>query len=107
MCSNSGMQTDIDDRELLSIESATIAVLTATGRVLHGASPERSPGARFALSRSRAGNVVRLRHDVGEETARGIERLVLDEPPLDDPKSRPVHADEYARLLGAETPVDD
>jgi hypothetical protein len=64
------MRTDIDDRELLAIESATIAVLTATGRVLHGASPERSPGARFALSRSGAGHVVWLRHDVGVATMR-------------------------------------
>lgn len=97
----------IDDRGLLSIESATIAVLTESGRVLHGASPERSPGARFSLSRSRDGHVVRLRQDVGEEMARAIERLVADEPPLDDPRSRPVHADDYARLLGVETPVED
>ena len=81
-------------------------MLTEGGRALRGASPERSPAARFALSRSRDGHVVRLRHDVGEATAREIERLVADEPPLDDPRSRPVHADEYARLLGAEAPVE-
>ena len=97
----------IDERELLAIESATIAVLSDTGRVLQGASPERSPAARFALSRSRAGNVVRLRHDVGEETAQAIERLAAEEPPLDDPRSRPVYADEYARLLEDEAPAED
>jgi hypothetical protein len=100
------MKSDVDDRELLAIESATIAVLTDSGRVLHGASPERHAGARLALSRSRSGNVVRIRHDVGDETAGAIERLAASEPPLGDPRTSPVHVDEYRRLLAIEAPVE-
>ena len=91
---------------MLALESATIAVLTESGRALRGNSPERSPAARFGLSRSRAGHVVRIRHDVCEESARAIERLAVTEPPLGDPKAPPLYAEEYRRLLSTEAPVE-
>jgi RimJ/RimL family protein N-acetyltransferase len=50
--------------------------------------------------------MVQLRHDVGEATAQALERLALDEPAFCDPDSRPVHHDDYLRLLAAEGPVE-
>jgi hypothetical protein len=100
------MHPDIDDRELLAIEAATIGVLTDSGRMLHGRSPERHEGPRLSLARSRAGNVVRFRHDVDNETAHQIERIVTNEPPLGDPWAQPLNLDEYVRLLAAEPPDD-
>jgi RimJ/RimL family protein N-acetyltransferase len=56
---------------------------------------------------SAAGNLVRIRVDVREETAHAIEALVASEPPLSDARRVPVHIDDYAELLGAEAPVEE
>jgi hypothetical protein len=47
------------------------------------------------------GNVLALRDDVDNSTARAIEALVADEEPLATATSLPVHCDEYLALLGA------
>ena len=53
-----------------------------------------------------SGNVVRVRHDVGDEAARAIEALVADEQPLARASSAPVHLDEYLELLARETRIE-
>ena len=40
------------------------------------------------------------------ETARAIQRLVDDEPPLDAPGRAPKHFDDYVALLAAEAPIE-
>jgi hypothetical protein len=59
------------------------------------------------LGGSATGNIARLRFDVGDETARAIAALVAREQPLTGEQSVPVHGDEYAELLGAESPVHE
>ena len=59
------------------------------------------------LGASAAGNIVRIRVDVREETARAVEALVAREPPATDSQALPVHLDEYTELLGAEAPVEE
>ena len=93
-------------RELLAIDVATLFVTAGSGRILHDNAPNRSTGPRLYLTGCKSGNVVRIRHDVGEMTARAIERIAGDEPPLCGPDSTPVHLDRYLQLLDAEAPVE-
>jgi hypothetical protein len=88
------------DIDLLRLETVTIWVLTESGRTLHDRSPERRPGPRMSLGRSRSGNAVWLRHEVDDEAAREIERIVATEPPAGDPQALPIHLDDYLRILG-------
>jgi len=95
-----------DDRDLLATEIATRFAIGDSGRILYENAPDRSAAPRLYLAGCEAGNQVRLRHDVGEGTARAIELLVTDEPFLCDWGSIPVHLVEYVRLLASEAPVE-
>lgn len=99
------MRPDTGDGDLLAIHVAMLFVLTESGRVQHENDPDRPAGPRLYLAGCESGNVVRIRHDVGEETARAIDALVADEPPLGAPDSTPLHIDDYVELLAAEAPV--
>ena len=92
--------------DLLSIEVATLFVLAESGRIHRENDADRSPGPRLYLAGCESGNIARLRHDVGDETARAITALVADEPPLRDPDSTPLHLDDYVALLAREAPVE-
>ena len=100
------MPPDTGDGDLLAIEAATLFLLTESGRIQQENDRDRSPGPRLYLTRCQSGNVVRLRRDVGDETARAIDALVADEPPLRDPGSTPLHLDDYVALLAGEAPVE-
>jgi hypothetical protein len=104
--SRSDLRSNLNDLELLKLECATIFALSESGRMLHGRSPERGAGPRMSLCRSRAGNVLSLRHDVDDETAREIECVAAIEPALDEPRAPPAYLDELVRILGA-TPPDE
>jgi len=91
------MRPEADDGALLAVQVANLFVLTSTGHILHDNAPDRSPGPRFYLGGCQAGNIVRIRHDVGADTARAIERLTANEPPLRDPDSTPLHVADFHR----------
>ncbi|MBI5946515.1 MAG: GNAT family N-acetyltransferase [Chloroflexi bacterium] len=95
-----------DDRDLLEVDVATCFVLTESGRIARVNSPERSPGPRLYMAGSASGNVLRLRSDVGDLTARAIEELAAAEPAFHGPDATPVHLSDYQRLLAAEAPVE-
>jgi hypothetical protein len=94
-----------DDADLLAVRVATAFVLNDAGRIAYENAPDRSAGARLYLAGSVSGNVVRIRHDVSDATARALEVLAADEPPLRHPESTPTHLDEYVHVLDAESPV--
>jgi len=96
-----------NDLELLAVDAATLFVLTDSGRILRTNSPGDLAAPRLYLARCASGSVVRIRHDVGEGTARAIERLAASEPALRDPHGTPVHLAEYVQILGAEAPVEN
>jgi RimJ/RimL family protein N-acetyltransferase len=100
----------VNDVELLAMEVATIFVLTDSGRIIRRNSPDARPdhasGPRLHLAGCASGNIIRLRHDVGEETAKAIESLVAHEPPLSLPESTPVHLTDYLRLLATKAPAE-
>jgi RimJ/RimL family protein N-acetyltransferase len=97
---------DLSDLELLALEAATIFELSEAERILRRNSPEREVGPRFHLAGCVAGNIVRLRHDVGNKTAGAIKALVAEEPPLALPESAPIHLAEFLGLLSKEAPVE-
>ncbi len=100
------MRPDIADCDLPTLEAATCFVLTDSGRILRRQAPDGGVGPRLYLGGSASGNVVRIRHDVGDEAAQAIERVAADEPPLCEADSNPVHLDEYLRILAAGAPVE-
>jgi ribosomal protein S18 acetylase RimI-like enzyme len=100
------MRSETSDGDLLAIQAATRFVMTDSGRVLCENAPDRSAAPRLSLMGCTSGNLARLRHDVGGETAHAIEALVADEPPLGDPDNTPVHLEDYIRLLAGEAPVE-
>lgn len=93
------------DRELIEIQVATMFVPAPSGRILRENDPDCSPGPRMYLGGCETGNVLRLRHDVGDETARAIAALAAEEPPLRERDSTPRHLEDYVQLLDAEGPV--
>jgi hypothetical protein len=101
------LHTNTDDVDLLAIEAATLFALTESGRIQHENAPDRSPGPRLYLARYESSNVVRIRLDVGEETARAICALVADEPQVRDMDSTLRHLDDYVELLASEAPVKE
>src|SRR5215210_5580732 len=92
---------------VLGVQAVTLFELTESGRLRRENSPNRSTAPRMWLAGSAAGNVARVRADVGAETAEAIDALARREPPLTDALSVPVHLDEYVELLGAEGPLEE
>jgi Acetyltransferase (GNAT) domain len=96
----------VTDIELLELEAATIFVLTESRRILRRNSRDNAVGPRLHLAGCASGNIVRMRHDVGEETANAIQNLAAEEPPLHLPENMPAHLPDYLQLLGTEAPVE-
>jgi hypothetical protein len=98
----SPVRTDFD---LLEIQAAAMFVSTEAGRIRRENDPDRSPGPRLYLGGCASGNIVRIRHDVSDKTARAIAALAAQEPSLRERHSTPRHLNAYIELLDAETPV--
>ena len=76
--------------------------LSDSGRILRTREPLPSPGPRFVLQRSNSDCAWALRSDVPEDLAAEVDRLAQDEPPANDLRVEPIHAEEYLSLLGGE-----
>ena len=100
------MPQDRDDRDLLRLEVEALYLLTDAGRLVCRNTPDREAAPRLRIAGSRSSNDVRIRHDVGESTAKAIVRLAADEPPLYPPEGHPIHLDAYLGLLALEAPVE-
>jgi RimJ/RimL family protein N-acetyltransferase len=77
----------------------------AAGRILtsNESDPERAP--RLFLGRTRDGNVWRFRDDLSPDLVASLERLCREEPPLADPRQRPVLFDGLKAVLEPREPV--
>jgi hypothetical protein len=95
----------VDELALLATDLDALFVMSVSGRIARVNSRDGEPGPRVVLAGCRSGNLVRLRHDVGEPTARDITALVRSEPPWSDPASRPGCLPTLASLLSREAPV--
>src|SRR3954471_1701739 len=89
------------------MELKTNALFThdAAGRILtsNESDPERAP--RLFLGRTRDGNVWRFREDLSDDVVADLERLCREEPPLSDPRPRPVMFDALKAVLDAQDSV--
>jgi hypothetical protein len=92
--------------DLLTLDAAATFAHSGTGRILRENDPDRSPGPRLFLAGCPGGNLLRLRHDVGEATAARIRALLEDEPAWDDPDIRPACLSELAGLLSRDGPAE-
>ncbi|HEX5417207.1 MAG TPA: hypothetical protein VFZ25_16200, partial [Chloroflexota bacterium] len=99
------MESNLADRHLATLHLTTRFVLDDGGRLGCENAPDHASAPRLYLEGYSAGNVARVRQDVAPETARAILALAADEPPFGDPQRRPVHFDEYWRLLERDAPV--
>lgn len=96
---------DGDDLGLLALDLDVSFVMSASGRIARVNSPDGEPGPRAVLAGCRSGNLVRLRHDVDEATAREIAGRVNDGPPWFDPSAPPRCLPDLVRLLSRQAPV--
>ena len=96
----------VDELALLAVDLDALFVMLPSGRIARVNSPDREPGPRLILVGCRRGNLVRLRYDVGEPTAREITALVQSEPPWSDPASPPGCLAALVSLLSREAPVE-
>jgi hypothetical protein len=92
--------------DALAIHLATSFVFDEAGRIVRNGDPDRGAAPRLYIGGCATGNLACLRADVGVAAACAIERLVADEPALDEPGCVPRHVDDYVALLAAETPVE-
>lgn len=91
---------------LLTLDAAATFDISGDRRIRGENDPDRSPGPRLFLAGGPGGNLVRLRHDVGEETAARMLSRVADEPPWCDPHIRPACLADLVDLLAREGPVE-
>jgi hypothetical protein len=92
--------------DALAAHLTTGFVFDEAGRIVRNADPDRGAAPRLYIGGSDTGNRSCLRADVGAATARAIQRLLDDEPPLDTPDRAPKHFDDYVALLAGEAPIE-
>jgi hypothetical protein len=96
----------VDELALLAVDLDALFVMSASGRIVRVNSPDGESAPRAVLAGCRSGNLVRLRHDVGEPTALDITALVRSEPPWSDPALPPGRLAALVSLLSRAAPVD-
>jgi len=77
----------------------TLLVLDDQGRSVSTREPGGIPGPLFTVIRGATSCAWAVRADVPDELARALDRLAGDEPPSDDLRAAPVHAERYLSLL--------
>lgn len=81
------------------INLETLYILDADRRIVSTREPYPSPGPQFTLIRGKENCTWAVHTDVPADIARELDRLVPEEPPVDDPRIPPVNAEHYAALL--------
>ena len=99
----------MNDLELMELRVAALFTHDGAGRIVTNNEPEPDPGPapRFFLGRTREGIVWRVHHDVPAATAADLERLLINEPPLADPRQSPAAIDALCEVLAAHGPVSE
>jgi len=97
------MGEQIDDLRLLHIDVESMFVISDDAdRIERENDPEFSPGPRVVLVGCAQGNIVHVRHDVGEEIARSVVAIAKEEPPWRDPDVLPQCLGRILGLLSRE-----
>lgn len=72
-----------------------------------GNDPVSSPAPRFFLGRTPGGNLRRYRHDLPDTQVQALEGIAAKESAFNDSHRYPIYAEEYLRLLNAESEAGD
>jgi hypothetical protein len=100
---------EIDDQALMALQVEALFVHDARGRLLHTREADPQPAPRFFLGRTRAGSLWRVRHDLPDALADQLNAIAAGEPPLSDPRQKPVQLDRIRELLcpeGEAAPIE-
>lgn len=96
----------MSDLQLLELQVDALFTHDPAGRIVAVHEPDGGSAPRFFLGRTRMGNLWRVRHDVGEDTARRLETLAAAEPVSDDPHTEPRNMAAFLETLRADQEVD-
>jgi hypothetical protein len=99
------MESDRDALRRLAVDIGTKFVLSDAGRILWENDPDRSVGPRLFVAGCPTGNLARVRHDVPDDAAVQMLRLLAAEPPWLMPAARPLRFREVIELLAQEQPI--
>jgi hypothetical protein len=95
-----------NDFELLNIQAEVLYVHNIDNRLLRiNESDADDPAPRFYLSRSRAGNIWRFRHDLSDEVMAELEALAAAEPVNPDLPQMPALLEKYNAVLERHAPI--
>ena len=78
----------------------TLFLLNDKGQIVSTREHGRGLGPRFALVRDASRCAWATRTDVGDAVAARVNELAGTEPPARDPRSEPIHAEQYMSLVG-------
>jgi hypothetical protein len=95
---------EADDLKLLHIDVETLFVMSPAQRIERVNNPDHSGGPRLFFAGGRAGNVVRVGHDVDEEVAVKLLAIAADEPPWSDPRVLPQRIGKLLDVLSNNAP---
>lgn len=92
--------------DLLAIDVATTFVISRSGRIERENDPDRSPGPRLFFAGCASGNIVRVRHDLSDQTALDLLSIVDRERPWSDPEAQPHCLKDLIALMSRDLPVE-
>jgi RimJ/RimL family protein N-acetyltransferase len=99
---------NFSDLELLQMQADVLYVHDANQKLLRiNESDADDPAPRFLLSRCVAGNIWRVRHDLPNDLAAELARLVADEPIVNDLHEQPSHLASYTELLQSHSAINE
>lgn len=84
------------------LELATTFVLDERGRIVSTREPRATHGPLFSIIRSATECAWAVRDDLPEEAVESMAALALEEPPIGDLQTAPVHAEQYLALSGGQ-----
>jgi len=93
------------DLRLLHVDGDTLFVMSSSERIERQNDPDCSPGPRLFFAGCPNGNIVRVRHDVGDQIALRLLAIAAEEPPWRDPDVLPQCLGRVIDILSTDQPV--
>jgi hypothetical protein len=98
-------KTESDDLRLLHVDVATMFVMSSSERIERSNDPDCSPGPRLYFSGCPLGNVVRVRGDLNNQTAKRLLAIGEQESAWRNPDALPRCLGKFIDVLSTDQPV--